>query len=146
MPRIAVTVVVLVLVAGTAAAFALAERLKLERSPVVPTSFTREFSPVCDCDTATATLNLRFRRPETVTARIVTPSGDVVQTLAERERVDPGSTAYVWDGRDAAGTIVPDGRYLLRLDFVRGEALDPRSDHDPGRHQAAEAARRALPS
>jgi hypothetical protein len=119
LPRIAVTVVVLVLVAGTAAAFAVSERLKLERSPVVPTSFTREFSPVCDCDTATATLRLRFRRDETVTARIVAPSGDVVKTLAERERVGQGSTAYVWDGRDEAGTLVPDGRYLLRLDFVR---------------------------
>jgi hypothetical protein len=110
--------VVLTLVAGTAAAFAVAERLKLQRAPVTPTTFTREFSPVCQCETAEATLRLRFRRPETVTATIVSSSGDVVRTLAERERVEPGSHAYSWDGRDAGGAIVPDGRYLLRLQFV----------------------------
>ena len=119
MHRFTVTVVVLLLVAGTVAAFALAERLKLERSPVVPTAFTREFSPVCACDTAKATLRLRFRRPETVTAAIVTPAGDVVRTLAEREQVDPGPHVYTWDGRDESEAIVPDGRYLLRLRFVK---------------------------
>jgi hypothetical protein len=141
LPRFAVTVVVLVLVAGTAAAFAVAERLKLERSPVTPTDFTREFSPVCDCDTAEATLRLRFRRPETVTATIVGPSGEVVRTLAERERVDPGPHVYTWDGRDEAGAIAPDGRYLLRLRFVdeRRSILVPttiRLDTQPPRLRA----------
>jgi hypothetical protein len=139
--RFAVTVVVLVLVAGTAAAFAVAERLKLQRSPVTPTAFTREFSPVCDCATDEANLRLRFRRPETVTAAIVGPSGDVVRMLAERERVDAGPHTYSWDGLDEAGALAPDGRYLLRLHFVdeRRSILVPtpiRLDTQPPRLRA----------
>jgi hypothetical protein len=139
--RFAVTVVVLLLVAGTAAAFAVAERLKLQRSPVTPTEFTREFSPVCDCATAEATLRLRFRRPETVTAVIVRPSGEVVRTLVEREQVDPGPHTYTWDGLDESGALAPDGRYFLRLQFVdeRRSILVPTSirlDTQPPRLRA----------
>jgi hypothetical protein len=117
--RFVPALVVLVLVAGTAAAFTVAERLKLERSPVVPTDYRQEFSPVCGCETARAVLPVRFRRAETVTATIVAPTGETVRTLAEREQLERGRHVYTWDGRDDAGAVVADGRYLLRLWFVR---------------------------
>lgn len=118
MSRLAVTIVVLVLVAGTAAAFAVAERLKLERSPITAPRFDRLFSPVCDCETATARLRLRFRRAETVDAVIVDVKGGAVRTLARGERIGTGDHVFAWDGRDDAGAVAPDGRYRLRLRLV----------------------------
>jgi hypothetical protein len=121
--RFAVTIVVLVLVAATTAAFAVAERLKLERSPItVPNrqgAFTREFSPVCDCDQEVAGLQLRFRRDEVVTAVIVDARDRPVRTLAERAFIGRGDHTFHWDGRDDVGQVVPDARYRLRLRFER---------------------------
>lgn len=115
MSRLAVTTVVLALVAGTAAAFAVAERLKLERSPITAPRFDRLFSPVCDCETDTARLRVRFRRAETVDATVVDTSGAPVRALARGERIPVGDHVFVWDGRDDAGAVAPDGRYRLRL-------------------------------
>ena len=106
---------VLVLLAGTAAAFAFTEKIKLERSPVTAPAFDRQFSPVCDCDTNAANLLLRFRRSETIDATIVDAKGRRVRALATDERVPKGERTLRWDGRDDAGAIVPDGVYRLRL-------------------------------
>jgi hypothetical protein len=113
--RTAVTLLVLVLLGGTAAAFAFTEKVKLERSPVTAPKFDREFSPVCDCDTNIARLDLRFRRQETIDATMVDAHGQSVRTLASNERVSKGAHTLVWDGRDDAGAIVPDGVYRLRI-------------------------------
>jgi hypothetical protein len=42
-----------------------------------------------------------------------------VQVIAVRERIAPGTHTFVWDGRDAFGDVVADGRYRLRLRFER---------------------------
>ncbi|MCC6224094.1 MAG: hypothetical protein IT201_11475 [Thermoleophilia bacterium] len=118
MSRLAVTTVVLALVAGTAAAFAVAERLKLERSPITAPRFDRLFSPVCECETGSARLRLRFRRAETVDATIVDASGEHVRALVRGERIRAGDHVFVWDGRDDAGEVASDGRYRLRLRLV----------------------------
>lgn len=124
MARIAPTIVALVLIAGTAAAFAVTEHLKLERAPITAPRFTRDFSPVCDCPTSTARLSLRFRRPETVDAEIVDAAGAAVRTLATDRRIRAGVTTFVWDGLDDAGELAPDGTYRLRLDLKRaGRAI-----------------------
>lgn len=117
--RFAVTVVVLVLVAATSAAFALTERLKLERSPITAPAFTRDISPECDCETAAARLQLRFRRAEVVTATIVDLQNRPVQVLAVRDPIPLGTHSFLWDGRDESGAVVPEGRYRLRLRFER---------------------------
>jgi hypothetical protein len=117
--RFAVTAVVLALVAATSAAFAVTERLKLERSPITAPAFTRDVSPVCDCPTAEARLELRFRRPEVVTATIVDLQDRPVRVIAVREEIAAGTHAFVWDGRDESGDVVEDGRYRLRLRFER---------------------------
>jgi len=114
-----VTLIVLALIAGTAAAFTVAERLKLERSPIGGPKFDRVFSPVCECETDRARLRLRFRRAETVDAAVVDRRGEAVRTLVEDEEVRKGEHTFLWDGRDDAGEVVPDGRYRLRLHLER---------------------------
>lgn len=113
------TVVVLVLVAATSAAFVVSERLKLERAPITAPDFDSPFSPVCDCEKATVRLGFRFRRPEIVTATVVDLKNRPVQVLAVKERIGTGTHAFVWDGKDEAGSLVADGRYRLRLRFER---------------------------
>jgi hypothetical protein len=117
--RIAPTLVALLLVGGTSAAFAVAEKLKLERAPVTAPRFTRQFSPPCACATSTAELQLRFRRAETVDATIVDAAGETVRVLSEHQRIRRGDHTFVWDGRDDRGRVVADGRYRLRLHFER---------------------------
>ena len=51
LPRVLSTVLVLGLLVGTAAAFAVTERLKLVPSPIIAPKVTEAFSPVCDCPT-----------------------------------------------------------------------------------------------
>lgn len=119
MRSLAVTVLVLALLGGTAAAFAVTEALKLERSPVTAPRFTKHFSPVCKCEKEVARLALRLRKADTVDAAIVDSDGEVVRTLVEDERSSRGPVAFEWDGRDDAGERVADGRYRLRLRLDR---------------------------
>jgi flagellar hook assembly protein FlgD len=108
-------VLVLVLLGGTAAAFAVTEVLKLERSPVTAPRFTKHFSPVCECEKEVARLSLRLRKADTVDAAIVDPGGNTVRALVEDERFRRGPLTLEWDGRDDAGAQVADGRYRLRM-------------------------------
>lgn len=116
-PRV-MSALVLGLLLATAASFAVAERLKLERSPVAAPELTRVIGPLCECDRAEGTLSVRLRRPAVVTASIVDADGEPVRVLAERERNRRGPLSFVWDGRDDAGEVVADGLYRLRLDLL----------------------------
>src|SRR5687767_8400856 len=100
---LAVIVLVLVLLGGTAAAFAVTEVLKLERSPITAPRFTKHFSPVCGCEKEEARLSLRLRKADTVDATIVDPGGNTVRTLLEDQRLRRGPVTLEWDGRDDAG-------------------------------------------
>jgi hypothetical protein len=117
--RVAVTVLVLVLLAGTTVAFVLTEELKLERSPIVRPRFDLVFSPTCACRRETARLMLRLRRANTIDAVIVDDDGEPVRSLETEVRHEPGRLVYAWDGRSDGGSVVPDGRYRLRLHFAR---------------------------
>ena len=119
MRRYAPVIVTLALVAASAAAFTVTERLKLERSPITAPRFDRQFSPVCDCPTAVARLRLLFREAETVDATVVDSQGNAVRTLASGEAVPAGRHTFLWDGRDDDGELVPDGVYRLRLRLER---------------------------
>jgi hypothetical protein len=113
--RVAVTGLVVALLAGTTAAFVITEELKLERSPIGRPRFDRVFSPVCDCPQKTARLVLRLRREDTIEAVIVDEDGSPVRMLASESRRVPGRLVFRWNGRDDAGTVVPEGRYRLRV-------------------------------
>jgi hypothetical protein len=110
---------VLALLAGTAAAFAVTERLKLVRSPIAAPRIDKTFSPVCDCPQERALVSFRLRRADDVDLAIVDGDGDVVRTLFTGRGFPVGTVAETWDGRDDAGRIVPEGSYRPRVHLER---------------------------
>ena len=100
--------VVLVLLGATAAAFAVTERLKLERSPITGTQVDRVFSPVCECARDVSVISFILRRRETVTLDILDRSGRSIRTVVRNRRELAGRVSYTWDGRDNADRIRQD--------------------------------------
>lgn len=129
MPRAILAVLLLLVVGGTAAAFAVTESLKLEPSPVTRPAFVgpggevvardRVFSPTCSCPQERALLGFTLRRADRVTASIIDSGSNVLRTLVSDERLARGAHEIEWDGRDDEGRVVPDGAYQLRLDLRR---------------------------
>ena len=111
--------IVLALLGATAAAFAVTERLKLERSPVTGTKVDRVFSPVCECARDVAVVSFVLRRGETVTVDILDSAGKSIRTLVRRRRERAGRVSYTWDGRDDLDRIVPEGTYRPRVQLRR---------------------------
>jgi hypothetical protein len=114
--------VVVFLLGGTAAAFAVTQGLKLEKSPVLSPRITKTFSPLCNCDRwaplsggAHADVDFRLRKGDRVTLQVVDGDGEVVRTLVREQRFPAGRLDVPWDGRDDAGQIVPDGDYRPRV-------------------------------
>jgi hypothetical protein len=118
--RIASLVIVLALVAGTAVAFAVTERLKLERSPIAAPEIDKVFSPTCECERAVARIGFRLRTRDTLSLAVVDRDGRVVRELVEGERRAAGPFATSWDGRTSTGALVPEGSYWPRL-YLRGD-------------------------
>jgi hypothetical protein len=115
LPRLFSVLVVVFLLGGTAAAFAVTQGLKLERSPVLTPEITKTFSPVCECDRDTAEIAFRLRNGDTATLEVVDAGGDVVRTLFRGRRVPAGNLDADWDGRDNEGRVVPNGDYRPRV-------------------------------
>jgi hypothetical protein len=121
LPRLAVTVLLLALLAATTTAFVLTEALKLERTPISRPHFNVVFSPGCSCLHDTAHLPVRLKKAETIDAMIVDSEGNEVRTLTVASARGPGPTVLLWDGEDDRGEIVQDGTYRLRLRFDRSD-------------------------
>ena len=115
-PRI---LIVVALLAVTAAAFAYTEHLKLERSPVTGTRVDKVFSPVCECVRNVAVISFVLRRPETVTLEVLDSGGRSVRTIVDGRREPKGRVSYTWDGRDDADRVVADARYRPRVSLER---------------------------
>lgn len=115
MARLASTLLVLALLGGTAAAFAVTEGLKLEPSPILAPEIDKVFSPVCGCPTRVADVGFRLRRSDELTLAIVDSGGEVVRTLVDSRRYPRGRVHVRWDGRDEAGRIVAEGAYRPRV-------------------------------
>lgn len=113
--------VVVFLLGGTAAAFAVTQGLKLERSPVLSPRITNAnatgpaFSPVCDCDRNAALVSFKLRKGDRTTLEVVDGEGDVVRTLFRNRRFGPVRLEAGWDGKDDAGRVLPDGDYRPRV-------------------------------
>ncbi len=143
------TILVLLILAATAAAFVVTEDLKLEPDPIAAPRIDRTFSPVCRCDQQTARIAFRLKEPDTLTLTIVDPAGKAIRTLLRDAKFNPGSHQFGWDGRDENGQIVPEGRYQAR---VRLEKLDReitfpggiRVDKTPPKVRATRVARRVI--
>jgi hypothetical protein len=111
--------IVLVLLGATAAAFAVTERLKLERSPVTGTRVDRVFSPVCECARDIAVVSFVLRHRETVTLDILDKDRRSIRTLVRKRREPAGRVSYTWDGRDNLDRVVPEGVYRPRVQLER---------------------------
>ncbi len=112
--RVLAAVVVTFLLGGTAAAFALTEQLKLERSPVLRTSVGKLLGPKCRCPLQRVKIGFVLRKPDTLTVAIVDSHGQVVRTLLSGG-YRRGAQQLAWDGRDDFGGVVPAGTYKPRL-------------------------------
>jgi hypothetical protein len=113
-PRFLSTLLVVALLGGTAAAFAVTQGLKNQASPIAAKSVSKVFSPVCDCDTRFAVIQFRLRKPDRVRLQIV--RGDmVVRTLVPGSRLRRGTVTYTWNGRDDRSRFVPQGVYKPRV-------------------------------
>jgi hypothetical protein len=127
--RFAPAALVAALLVATALAFAYTEALKLTKSPILGTQVTKVFSPVCDCSTDVASIEFRLRKADLVDVEIVDERRDVVRSLVTRQREARGPVEIIWNGRDEAGAIVPDGSYRprVRLERQRRTILLPNS-------------------
>jgi hypothetical protein len=117
--RRGLTVLALVLLVGSAAAFTRTERLKLAPSPVAKPKFERHLAPECGCRHATALLSLLFRRPEKVDVSVVDADGGHVATLVRGRDERGGRRSFRWDAKDDEGRVVSDGLYRLRIRLVK---------------------------
>jgi hypothetical protein len=117
--RHAATIVVLLLLIGTAVAFAETERLKLAPTAIEESFVQPAFSPTCRCGQARAEIRLRLHRADTATVRIVDSNGKTIRTLLADKRLPAGRTRLDWDGRDDAGDRAPDGFYHVDVHLDR---------------------------
>ena len=115
MPRLVSTLLVVALLGGTAAAFAVTQGLKIEPSPILAPHIDKVFSPVCDCDSRLATIQFKLRKPDRVRVEIVDSGGNVVRTLVRGRKLRRGTVTYTWNGRDDAGRFVRQGVYEPRV-------------------------------
>ena len=129
MSRNALIALSLVLLIGSAAAFARSERLKLAPSPVAKPKFDRHLSPTCDCPHAKTQLSLLLRGPERLDVSVVDSEGAHIARIAEKQDLPAGRASFEWDGRDDDGDVVPDGLYRLqvRLEHDRRTILIPKT-------------------
>jgi len=119
--RHAATAVVLLLLVGTAVAFAETERLKLKPTPIEESYVQPAFSPACDCKTAKAEIRIRLHRADTVTIRILDESRETVRVLVDDKRLPRGRTELAWNGRDGGGDPAPDGLYAVEVRLDRAD-------------------------
>ena len=118
MIRILPTLVVLALLGCTAAAFAVTEGLKLEKSPVFHTAVDKVIAP--DSSTSSrAAISFQLRKPDRVTLAIVNGNGDVIRTIARSKPTGRGVRVFYWNGRDDEHLLVPDGFYRPRVHLAR---------------------------
>jgi FlgD Ig-like domain len=111
--KFAPTLIVAGLLAATATAFAVTERLKLEDSPVLGTRMPGLFSPKL----AEAKIGFRLRREEDIRLDVVDDKGTTVRHALGSGVFGQAFHQFAWDGRDDAGSIVPDGLYHVQLNL-----------------------------
>jgi hypothetical protein len=113
------TVLVLVLLAATAAAFVVTEDLKLEPDPLALPRVDPTFSPVCRCEQQAARIAFRLRRADSLTLTIADENGRVVRALLKDAQFRPGNHQFGWDGRDETGRFVPEGSYRPQVELEK---------------------------
>jgi hypothetical protein len=113
--RLLPTVLVVALLGGTAAAFAVTEHLKLVRSPILHTRVGKLVAPGCRCNNGRVKIAFRLRKGDRMSVVIVDSNGRVVRTVRAARGARPGPVAFFWDGRADDGSRVRDGTYRPRV-------------------------------
>jgi hypothetical protein len=106
------------LLVATATAFAVTQQLKLEPSPISQTRVDKVFSPVCECESQAANIDFSLRRADHLKIGIRVDGREV--TIADGA-FDKGLVHARWNGRDAAGAVVPDGIYFPIVHMLRAK-------------------------
>ena len=113
--RLLAILLVVGLLVGAAAAFAVTERLKLQRSPIYATKVDKLVAPDCRCARKHALVGFRLRKPDRVSVAIVNGDDEVVRELLPARPLSAGWHAFFWNGRSDGRAIVPDGTYKPRV-------------------------------
>jgi hypothetical protein len=116
--RLAPTVLVVCLLAATATAFAVSERLKLEESPVIKVQIDHLVSPVCTAcppNAHEAKIGFRLRHEDNIRLDIADSGGSVVRHGVGSGVFPASYRQFAWDGRDDSGRVVADGLYKAEL-------------------------------
>lgn len=112
---------VVALLAATAAAFALTQGLKNQPAAIFGTEVERRvFSPVCGCESEKAPIAFKLRERDRLDVAIVDRSERVVRTIERGREYEQGPVEVEWDGRDDAGRVLPEGEYKPRI-RLRGD-------------------------
>jgi hypothetical protein len=119
--RVLPTALVIALLAATAAAFALTERAKLERSPIYGTQQAQVFSPNSKVQLKKlAHIRFHVRKSESIDVWVQDSDGERVDPLLTHRAVRPGELVQVvWDAFTPAGVGVPDGTYRAVVKLER---------------------------
>ena len=119
MARVVSTAFVLVLTASTAAAFALTQHAKLERSPIYAPHIDPVFSPNGKVKPV-ANIAFRVRPHERIDVWVQDSKGRKVATLLSNRDVHAnGQIRLVWDSITSSGAAVPDGVYRPVVKLLR---------------------------
>jgi hypothetical protein len=106
------------LVVATLGAFFVTQRLKQTPRLVQTLSVTKVYSPKVPY--RKAGIRIRLKRTDDATVSILDEDGNVVRRLARNRRYRAGQAIQLlWNGRDDAGAIVPDGSYRVRVGLRR---------------------------
>jgi hypothetical protein len=118
--RTATLILVLLVMAGSAAAFAISEGLKVQKAAITAVQIpTRTFSPVCDCPTDRVTIAFHLTRSDRMTVGIVDSHGQIVRMLVGNKLFGRGKHHFTWNGLTGVGAVVPDGVYEPRIRLHR---------------------------
>ena len=111
MARALPTLLVLALLAASAAAFALTEGKKLQKTPITKTYVDKLFSPVCECPKDHVRIRFYLRKADRLTVTIRDRGGDRIDTLVADRAYRRGWVSLTWDGIQPSGIAVADGTY-----------------------------------
>ncbi len=112
---------VVCLLAATATAFAVSERLKLEESPVINVGIDNLVSPTCTAcrpDARVAVIGFRLRHEENIELDIADSDGTVIRQSVGSGVFPASYRQFAWDGRDDSGRVVADGLYKAELKLL----------------------------
>jgi len=114
--RLLTTAILVGLLVATAAAFAVTERLKLTKSPLMPgTKVSKVLSPTCSCARGRANIRIKLRRPDLLTVTVLDARKAPVRTLVAGVDARRGLNFFHWDGRTDGNVLAHDGTFYAEV-------------------------------